>query len=72
MSIWFVWHEWQNGPGPYIVGRRSLLCDAGGTYERRRRIVLKAGYIPRLANDRELRCSSCMAGSSETISPLSS
>lgn len=56
-----------------MVGRRSLLGEAEKLLNLRKKIETEVTRsAPRFANDREFNASSCMAGSSESISPLES
>jgi len=55
-------------------GRGRIMLEDGpcwGKLKKYQKMERMCGlYIPRFANDLELRCSSCMAGSSEIISPF--
>jgi hypothetical protein len=71
MSLWFDWQAAQNGALLKVVRRRSFRGDAAGA-EIRDYKIKKREDAPRRANDLRLSVSSCMAGSSERMSPFAS
>jgi hypothetical protein len=73
MSLWFDWQAAQNGALLKVVRRRSFRGDAARAeisgYDREDK---GKEDVPRRANDLRFNVSSCMAGSSERISPFAS
>ena len=71
MSLWFDWQAAQKGALLKVVRRRSFRGDAA-CGDQRCKTRGDGEDAPRRAKDLRFKVSSCMAGSSERMSPFAS
>ena len=72
MSLWFDWQIAQIGALLKVVRRRSFRGDAAHAEMRGYSMDKGKCDAPRRANDLRFKVSSCIAGSSERMSPFAS